>query len=127
MEETMPHFSIPIELSYDGRSYMTAMGPFERSLERDFSLAVNKKALEECDDIHKLREVAGNLLEGWSNMQSAVGALVKENLELRQAMAIRDYDLQAASELLGEAAEAIEQHQAQRRSSQAKRRLWPFG
>lgn len=123
----MAHFSIPIELSYDGRSYMTAMGPFERSLERDFSLAVNKKALEECDDINKLREVAGNLLEGWSNMQSAVGALVKENLELRQAMAIRDYDLQAASELLGEAAEAIEQHQVQRQSSQSKKRLWPFG
>lgn len=123
----MPHFSIPIELSYDGRSYMTAMGPFERSLERDFSLAVNKKALEECDDIDKLREVAGNLLEGWSNMQSAVGALVKENLELRQAMAIRDYDLQAASELLGEAAEAIEEHRAQQQSSQARRRLWPFG
>lgn len=123
----MPHFSIPIELSYDGRSYMTAMGPFERSLERDFSLAVNKKAIEECDDIGKLREVAGNLLEGWSNMQSAVGALVKENLELRQAMALRDYDLQAASELLGEAAEAIEQHQARQQSSQAKRRLWPFG
>lgn len=123
----MTHFSIPIELSYDGRSYMAAMGPFERSLERDFSLAVNKKALEECDDINKLREVAGNLLEGWSNMQSAVGALVKENLELRQAMAIRDYDLQAASELLGEAAEAIEQHQVQRQSSQAKKRLWPFG
>lgn len=123
----MPHFSIPIELSYDGRSYITAMGPFERSLERDFSLAVNKKALEECDDIDKLREVAGNLLEGWSNMQSAVGALVKENLELRQAMALRDYDLEAASELLGEAAEAIEQHQAQQRSAQAKRRLWPFG
>lgn len=123
----MPHFSIPIELSYDGRSYMTAMGPFERSLERDFSLAVNKKAIEECDDIGKLREVAGNLLEGWSNMQSAVGALVKENLELRQAMALRDYDLQAASELLGEAAEAIEQHQSQQRSFQAKKRLWPFG
>lgn len=123
----MPHFSIPIELSYDGRSYMTAMGPFERSLERDFSLAVNKKALQECDDIDKLREVAGNLLEGWSNMQSAVATLVKENLELRQAMALRDYDLQAASELLGEASEFIEQHQAQQQSSQAKRRLWPFG
>ena len=123
----MVHFSIPIQLSYDGRSYMAAMGPFERSLERDFALAVNKKALAECDDIDKLREVAGNLLEGWSNMQSAVGALAKENLELRQAMAIRDYDLEAASQLLGEAAEAIEQHQVQQQSSQARKRLWPFG
>jgi hypothetical protein len=122
----MTHFSIPIELSYNGRNYLTAMGPFERSLERDFAMAVNKKALEECNDIDALRQVAGNLLEGWSNMQSAVGALVKENLELRQAISIRDYDLNAASELLGEAAEAIEQHQAQRQSSQAKKRLWPF-
>ena len=120
-------FSIPIKLSYDGRSYMASMGPFERSLERDFALAVNKKALEECDDIDKLREVAGNLLEGWSNMQSAVSALAKENLELRQAMALRDFDLQAASELLSEASEAIEQHREQQQSSQAKKRLWPFG
>jgi len=123
----MMHFSIPLELSYDGRSYMTAMGPFERSLERDFSLAINKKALAECDDIDKLREVAGNLLEGWSNMQGAVGSLVKENLELRQAMALRDHDLEAASELLGEAAEVIEKHQLQQQSSQSKKRLWPFG
>lgn len=123
----MAKFSIPVELSYDGRSYVASMGPFERSLERDFSLAINKKALAECDDIDKLREVAGNLLEGWSNMQSAVSSLVKENLELRQAMSMREYDLQAAAELLGEASEFIEQHQAQQRSSQSKRRLWPFG
>jgi len=122
----MVHFSIPLELSYNGRSYMATMGPFERSLERDFSLAINKKALAECNDIDKLREVADNLLEGWSNMQGAVASLVKENLELRQAMSIRDYDLKAASELLSEAAEAM-QHQAQRQSSEAKKRLWPFG
>jgi len=123
----MRHFSIPIELSYDGNSHLTAMGPFERSLERDFSLAINKKALAECEDIEKLREVASNLLEAWSNMQGAVSSLVKENLELRQALSIRDYDLKAASELLGDAAEAIEQHRMLQQSCQAKKRLWPFG
>ena len=120
------HFSIPVELQYNGRNYTAAMGPFERSMERDFALTLNKKALAECNDIASLREVAGNLLEGWSNMQEVVGALVKENLELRQAMTIKDYDLNAASELLEEASKVISD-EAQRRSSQAKRRLWPFG
>ena len=120
------HFSIPVELQYQGKNYTAAMGPFERSMERDFALTLNKKALAECDDIEKLREVAGNLLEGWSNMQEAVGSLVKENLELRQAMTIKDYDLSAASELLEEASRVISD-EVQRQSSQAKRRLWPFG
>ena len=120
------HFSIPLELQYNGKNYSAAMGPFERSMERDFALTLNKKALAECDDIEKLREVASNLLEGWSNMQEAVGSLVKENLELRQAMTIKDYDLSAASELLEEASKVISD-EVQRRSSQAKRRLWPFG
>ena len=120
------HFSIPVELQYNGRNYTAAMGPFERSMERDFALTLNKKALAECNDIESLREVASNLLEGWSNMQEVVGALVKENLELRQAMTIKDYDLSAASELLEEASKVISD-EVQRRSSQAKRRLWPFG
>ena len=120
------HFSIPVELSYQGRPYIAAMGPFERSLERDFALAANKRAIAECSDVEKLREVAVNLMEGWSNMQEAVGSLVKENLELRQAMSMKDYDLRAASELLEEASTAI-QDELKRQSSQAKKRLWPFG
>lgn len=120
------HFSIPLELSYQGRPYIAAMGPFERSLERDFSLAANKRAIAECSDVEKLREVAINLMEGWSNMQEAVGSLVKENLELRQAMSMKEWDLQAAAELLEEASTLVAD-EVKRQSSQAKRRLWPFG
>jgi hypothetical protein len=65
-------------------------------------------------------------MEGWSNMQEAVGSLVKENLELRQAMSVKEWDLQAAAELLDEATQMVND-EVQRQSSQAKRRLWPFG
>jgi hypothetical protein len=120
-------FSIPVGLSYKGKECIAAMGPFERSMERDFALVANKKALAECDDINKIREVACTMMEGWSNMQEAVTALVKENLELRQAMQMQEMDLEAADQLLGEAGEAIKAFSEQQRSSQARRFLWPFG
>lgn len=108
-----------------------AMGPFERSLERDFSLAVNKKAIEECNDIAKLKEVSLNLLVGWSNMQGAVSGLVNENLKLRQAIGMRDADLKAAESLMNEAANLLEKQASdrpnkRRQSSQSKWRLWPW-
>jgi hypothetical protein len=120
-------FSIPVALSYNGRDYIAAMGPFERSMERDFALVANKKALDECNDIEKIKEVAWNMMQGWSNMQDATASLVKENLELRQAMQIQQMDLEAADALLGEAGEAIKTFAEQQQSSQAKRFLWPFG
>lgn len=118
-------------LDYDGRKVLGAMGPFERSLERDFSLAVNKKAIEECDDMAKLKEVSLNLLMGWSNMQGAVESLVKENIQLRQAIDIRDVDLAAAEQLFNEVAAAQRQQgvdQASKRSQSAQStwRLWPW-
>ena len=120
-------FSIPVALSYNGRDYITEMGPFERSMERDFALVANKKALDECNDIEKIKEVAWNMIQGWSNMQDATASLVKENLELRQAMQIQQMDLEAADALLGEAGEAIKAFSEQQQSSQSKRFLWPFG
>jgi len=120
-------FSVPVALSYNGQDCIAAMGPFERSMERDFALVANKKALAECDDIDKIREVACNMMEGWSNMQEAVAALVKENLELRQAMQMQQMDLEAADQLLGEASDAIKGFVEQKQSSQARRFLWPFG
>jgi len=120
-------FSIPVALSYNGRDYIAEMGPFERSMERDFALVANKKALEECNDIDKLKEVAWNMMQGWSNMQDATASLVKENLELRQAMQMQQMDLEAADALLGEAGEAIKTFVEQQQSSQARRFLWPFG
>jgi len=120
-------FSIPVALSYNGRDYIAAMGPFERSMEREFALVANRKALDECNDIEKLKEVAWNMMQGWSNMQDATASLVKENLELRQAMQIQQMDLEAADALLGEAGEAIKTFSEQQQSSQARRFLWPFG
>ena len=120
-------FSIPVGLTYNGQERIAAMGPFERSMERDFALVANKKALQECDDVEKLREVACAMMEGWSNMQEAVTALVKENLELRQAMTIQERDLEAADQLLGEAAEAVTRFAEKQQSAQAKKRPWPFG
>lgn len=120
-------FSIPVGLSYEGQDCIGIMGPFERSMERDFALVANKKALNECTDINKLREVACTMMEGWSNMQEAVTSLVKENLELRQAMQMQQCDLEAADALLGEAGEAIKMLADKQQSAPAKRRLWPFG
>ncbi len=120
-------FSVPVALSYNGRDYIAEMGPFERSMERDFALVANKKALDECNDIEKIKEVAWNMMQGWSNMQDATASLVKENLELRQAMQIQQMDLEAADALLGEADEAIKAFAEQQQSSQARRFLWPFG
>jgi len=120
-------FSIPVALNYNGQDYIATMGPFERSMERDFALVANKKALEECNDIDKLKEVAWNMMQGWSNMQDATASLVKENLELRQAMQMQQMDLEAADALLGEAGEAIKAFAEQQQSSQARRFLWPFG
>jgi hypothetical protein len=123
----MSTFSIPIGLKYNGQDCIGVMGPFERSMERDFALVANKKALSECNDIDKLREVACTMMEGWSNMQEAVTALVKENLELRQAMQLQERDLEAADQLLGEAAEAVTHFAEKQQSAQAKKRPWPFG
>jgi hypothetical protein len=123
----MSTFSIPIGLKYNGQDCIGVMGPFERSMERDFALVTNRKALNECNDIDKLREVACTMMEGWSNMQEAVTSLVKENLELRQAMQMQQCDLEAADALLGEAGEAIKTLAEKQQSARATRRLWPFG
>ena len=123
----MSTFSIPIGLKYNGQECIGIMGPFERSMERDFALVANKKALSECKDIDKLREVACTMMEGWSNMQEAVTSLVKENLELRQAMQMQQADLEAADELLGEASDAVTQFAMKQQSAQAKKFPWPFG
>lgn len=117
--------SIPVIVDYDGVKRLVEMGPFERSLERDFSLALNEKAIKECRDMDKLKEVSINMMKGWSNMQDAVSNLVKENLQLRQAMALRESELKVAEQLIEEAAQMIETQQKQQ-SSQSKPRLWPW-
>ena len=66
-----------------------------------------------------------SLLQGWSNMQEAVQTLVMENIQLRQAMSLRDDEIRAAEALMDEAASQIEKQQKQQ-SSQSKRNLWPW-
>ena len=117
-------FSLPVQLDYGHQRYMAYMGPFEHSMQREFALTVSKKALQECQDKEKLREVALNLLEGWAMMNTAVQGLMKENLDLRQAINLRDSSLEAADVLLTEAGEALKKYE--RQSSRAKWRLWPF-
>jgi hypothetical protein len=116
-------FCIPVELVYNGRNRIAMMGPFEHSAEREFSLTVSKKAIAECDDKAKLREVALNLLSGWSSMQTAVQSLMLENINLRQAMAKQEIDLEAADAIIKEAVELAECAQ---KSGRAKRSLWPW-
>ena len=118
-------FSIPVELTFDDRRVRALMGPFQHSPEREFSMAVNRRALKECRDIEQLRGVAGNLLEGWAAMNTALQSMMKENIELRQALAVRDSSLEAADALLSEAARLVDKYEKQ--SKQAKWRLWPFG
>lgn len=129
--EKAMQYSLPVILDYDGRKRLATMGPFERSMEREFSLAVNKKAIDECSDLKQLKEVATNLLVGWSNMQGAIGELIKENMQLRHAIGLREADLQVAEELMTHAANLLDEKAADRasktsQSSQSTRRWWPW-
>lgn len=102
------------------------MGPFEHSTEREFALTVSRKAIDDCKNVEQLKPVTMNLLEGWSSMQTAVQSLMLENIQLRQAMAKRDVDLEAAEELLSQASQIIEHFRCEKQSAKAKRRLWPW-
>lgn len=117
-------FCIPVELSYNGKKFVSAMGPFEHSAEREFSLTVNKRAIDDCTDLNTLKPVAKNLLEGWSSMQTALQSLMMENIQLRQALAQREVDMQATEDILNEAAEIVQQ--CVKQSPSTKRRLWPW-
>jgi hypothetical protein len=117
-------FCLPVELTFNNRHIHAVMGPFENSAEREFSLTVNKRAIDDCTDLKQLKEVSKNLLQGWCSMQTAVQSLMLENIQLRQAMAQRDNDLVAAEEMLNEAAEFVQQYAQQ--STRARRRLWPW-
>ena len=117
-------FGIPVEMVYNGKTRITVMGPFEHSPQREFALTVNKRAIADCTDMKQLKEVANNLLIGWSSMQTAVQSLMLENMQLRQAMDKRDVDLEAANALLQEASTLMDQYDAQ--LAKAKRGLWSW-
>ena len=117
-------FGIPVEMVYNGKTRITVMGPFEHSPQREFALTVNKRAIADCTDMKQLKEVANNLLIGWSSMQTAVQSLMLENMQLRQSMDKRDMDLSAANDLLCEASTLIDQYTQQ--LNQTKKGLWSW-
>lgn len=121
----MTQFCLPVQFDYNGQKYVGTMGPFEHSTEREFALTVNRKAIDDCTSLEQLKPVTKNLLEGWSSMQTAFQSLMMENIQLRQALAMRDSSLEAADVLLNEAGEALKRYE--RQSKQARRSLWPFG
>ena len=104
---------------------MRHMGPFEHSTEREFALTVNRKAIDDCTSLTQLKPVAKNLLEGWSSLQTAFQSLMLENIQLRQAMAVKDSSLEAADEMLTNAGKVIQQYEKQ--SKRANKPPWPFG
>ena len=123
-------FVIPVEFAYNGKNYARHMGPFNHSTEREFALTVNRRAIEDCKSIEQLRPVAKNLLEGWASMQTALQSLMLENLQLRQALAKRDVDLEAAEAIVNEAAAMLdamrEEIERGQQSGRARRGLWPW-
>ena len=123
-------FVIPAQFAYNGRNYAVHMGPFNHSAEREFALTVNRRAIDDCSSLEQLKPVAKNLLEGWSSLQTAFQSLMLENIQLRQALAKRDVDLQAAEEVINEASTLIETMQKQNANGQqswkAIRNLLPW-
>ena len=119
-------FVIPVDFAYNGQKYNGIMGPFEHSTEREFSLTVSKKAIMECTDTQKLREVSLNLLTAWSGMQTAFQSLMLENINLRQAMGTQQSDLEAADKLLSEATELINAQQHELQSKKSRINPWPW-
>jgi geranylgeranyl pyrophosphate synthase len=123
----MSQYSLPVQFYYNGRKHMRHMGPFEHSTEREFALTVNRKAIDDCSDLETLKPVAKNLLTGWSSLQTAVQSLMLENIQLRQAMAKQQVDLEAAEELIQGASILIDDLRDGRQSKKSRRSLWPFG
>jgi hypothetical protein len=118
-------FNLPVELVLNGRRHMALMGPFDHSPEREFALTVNRKAIDDCTSLEQLKPVAKNLLEGWASMNTALQSMMLENIQLRQAIAVKDSSLEAADALLSEAGSLLQKYEKQ--SARAKRSLWPFG
>ena len=96
-----------MEISYNGQK-RTVIMTFQHSMEREFALTANKKAIAECTDLEGLKKAATNLLEGWSAMQTACQSMMLENIQLRQALDQRQNDLLAAEQILNEAASTID-------------------
>jgi hypothetical protein len=115
---------MPVQLVLDGQPRTAIMGPFEHSTERQFSLTVQKNAVQACQNKEELRSIALHLLEGWAASTTALQGLMLENIELRQYMAVQASSLKAADAMLTEAGQSLQQYEQQ--SNGAKRGLWPW-
>jgi len=118
-------YCLPVQFDYNGQKYLATMGPFEHSTERQFALTVNRRAIDECTSVEQLKPVAKNLLEGWSSLQTAFQSLMLENIQLRQALAVRDSSLEAADEMLTQASVVIDKYEKQLKNT--NKLPWPFG
>lgn len=116
-------FSVPVEISYNGRKHTVIMGAFQHSMEREFALTANKRAIAECTDLNGLKKAATNLLEGWSGLQTAFQGVMLENINLRQAIAQKESDLMAAEQLINEATFMIDEMRKQC-EKQSKPSIW---
>ena len=83
-------FAIPIELPLGGQLRTVVMGPFEHSAERQFTLAVQHKAIDECHDLAKIKQISKHLLESWAALNTGFQGMMLENMQLRQALAQRN-------------------------------------
>jgi len=123
-------FVIPVQFVYNGKNYAKQMGPFKHSTEREFALAVNRRAIDDCTSLNQLKGVAKSLLEGWSSMNTALQSLMLENIQLRQALDKRDSDLRAAEDIVNEASVMIDAMRKgtalAEQSTRARRSLWPW-
>jgi regulator of replication initiation timing len=117
-----------MEISYNGQKRTVIMGTFQHSMEREFALTANKKAIAECTDLEGLKKAATNLLEGWSAMQTASQSMMLENIQLRQALDQKQNDLLAAEQILNEAASMVDamKKQCERQSKPSIWRLLPW-
>ena len=98
---------------------------FDRSTEREFTLLVNRRAIENCDNLDSLKNLAKQLLESWSSQQDVVQKLAMENLELAAAAALATIDAKCAEDLLEETVKAYDE-KCERLLLESKRRPWPF-
>jgi len=90
--------------SYNGRKFLLTMGPFDHTPEREFSLISAKNAVDACHDLPALKERTKDLVDAFGALQTAFQGLMIENIKLRQTLASRDSDLEAADALLQECA-----------------------
>jgi hypothetical protein len=97
-------FTFPVVASYNGRKLLITMGPFDHTVEREFSLAAAKTAVDNCTDFNGLKQKTKDLVDAYGALQTAFQGLMLENIRFRQTIESQAADLAAADALLQECA-----------------------